>query len=197
MLEVFYRTQNQRIKNTAVNVLKVITSWQLKNGAIRNWEFYPGKPAFTHTIAYTISGFLESSRILGIDGKQFEKTAIKSANAILKCMETKGRLAGAYDLNLNGRYWYTCLTGNCQLSIIWMKLFEVLKDKRFLDGAITALEFVISKQRMHPLDQNVRGAIAGSSPIWGRYLTLRYPNWAAKFYLDALMLAHQFLNPTV
>ncbi len=193
MLEVFFRTQNPRIKDTAVNVLKGIASWQQENGAIKNWEFYPGKPAFTHTIAYTICGFLESSRILGNEGKEFEEVAIKSADAILKCLETKGRLAGAYDLRLNGRYWYTCLTGNCQLAIIWMKLFEQLKDKRFLDGAITALEFVMKKQRMRSLDPNVRGAIPGSSPVWGRYLTLRYPNWATKYYIDALMQLSNFI----
>jgi hypothetical protein len=28
--------------------------------------------------------------------------------------------------------------------------------------------------------------VAGSSPITGRYMTLRYPNWAAKFHADAL-----------
>jgi len=35
----------------------------------------------------------------------------------------------------------------------------------------------------------VRGAIAGSYPLWGRYLRWRYPNWAAKFFLDALLLS--------
>jgi hypothetical protein len=31
------------------------------------------------------------------------------------------------------------------------------------------------------------GAIKGSHPIWGGYDPFRYPNWAAKFFADALM----------
>ena len=34
----------------------------------------------------------------------------------------------------------------------------------------------------------VRGAIAGSAPIWGDYSRFEFPNWAAKFYADALMM---------
>ncbi len=31
------------------------------------------------------------------------------------------------------------------------------------------------------------GGIAGSVPIWGGYSRFEYPNWAAKFFADALM----------
>ena len=30
--------------------------------------------------------------------------------------------------------------------------------------------------------------MAGSAPIWGRYSMFEYPNWAAKFFADALMI---------
>ena len=33
----------------------------------------------------------------------------------------------------------------------------------------------------------VRGGIAGSAPFYGRYERFTYPNWAAKFYVDALL----------
>ena len=33
----------------------------------------------------------------------------------------------------------------------------------------------------------IRGGVKGSDPVWGSYLWLRYPNWAAKFGADALM----------
>ncbi len=32
------------------------------------------------------------------------------------------------------------------------------------------------------------GGIGGSEPIWKGYFPLSYINWAAKFYLDALLL---------
>jgi hypothetical protein len=70
-----------------------------------------------------------------------------------------------------------------------MKLFEQTSDGRYLNVALKAIEFVMGKQRLKTSNPNLRGAIAGSAPLWGRYLILRYPNWAAKFYLDSLMLA--------
>ena len=37
-------------------------------------------------------------------------------------------------------------------------------------------------------DAIVRGAVAGSAPIWGRYSMFEFPNWAAKFFADAVMM---------
>ena len=34
----------------------------------------------------------------------------------------------------------------------------------------------------------IDGALAGSYPITGPYMTSGYPNWATKYLLDALML---------
>jgi hypothetical protein len=34
--------------------------------------------------------------------------------------------------------------------------------------------------------------VAGSFPIWGRYAPLSYPNWAAKFFVDALLLERKW-----
>ena len=46
----------------------------------------------------------------------------------------------------------------------------------------------MSVQDLESADPNVRGAIKGSHPIDGEYMAWRYPNWAAKFFMDALML---------
>jgi hypothetical protein len=35
------------------------------------------------------------------------------------------------------------------------------------------------------------GAIPGSFPIWGRYEPFAFPNWATKFFCDALMLGEE------
>lgn len=194
MLEVDYRVPDSSIRAAAVRALDTIAGWRLANGAIRNWAFTPDAPAFTHTIAYTIRGFLESARLLGSEGDRFFQLAKTAADALQRKMELRGRLAGAYDIHLKGRYWYTCLAGNCQLALIWMKLHETLADVRYLNSALKAIQPVIDKQRLRHLDANVRGAVPGSAPFFGRYLTMRYPNWAAKFYVDSLMLAHRQLG---
>jgi hypothetical protein len=40
-----------------------------------------------------------------------------------------------------------------------------------------------------------RGGIKGSHPINGGYHPWQYPNWAAKFFADALMLEETITQP--
>jgi hypothetical protein len=35
-------------------------------------------------------------------------------------------------------------------------------------------------------NKDLYGALAGSAPLWGDYMRFRYPNWAPKFFLDAM-----------
>ena len=35
---------------------------------------------------------------------------------------------------------------------------------------------------------NTMGAINGSFPLWGKYEPFAYPNWATKYFADAMML---------
>jgi hypothetical protein len=198
MLEVHQRQANSLVKSAALGVLQTIIGWQLENGAIRNWAFEADKPAFTHTIAYTIRGLLESARILESEGDEIWAVGQRAADVIRRRAELRRGLAGAYDLDLNGRHWYTCLTGNCQMALVWMKVYRRERDARFLSAALKALEFVMDKQRMRGNPRGpLHGAVAGSSPVWGRYITMRYPNWSAKFLTDGIMEADELISALV
>ena len=37
----------------------------------------------------------------------------------------------------------------------------------------------------------VKGGITGSMPVYGDYCPHQIPNWAVKFYIDALLLQEQ------
>jgi len=63
-----------------------------------------------------------------------------------------------------------------------------------LNAASKAIDVVVKYQIKSPLNPNLKGAVAGSLPIYGRYMALRYPNWAVKFLADALMLEDQILT---
>lgn len=221
MLKVWCRRNDDLLRDAAAGVLNTIAGWQQKNGAFRNWGFVAHKPAYTHTIAYTIRGLWESADLLGAsfspgmierldsdfhaDGRndaggnpldladRFALTALRSADVFRRKLELRGRLAGAYDTDLQGVFWYTCLTGNCQFAILWMRIYAVTGDGRFLSAALKALQVAIDRQLVRPVNSQLRGALAGSWPNFGRYLFLRYPNWAPKFLLDALMDAHDQL----
>lgn len=148
--------------------------------SVRDWGFNPGEPAFTHTIAYTLQGFLEAAILL-----EDSKTLALSkglADQLLEIRRATGRLAGTYDEDWKGNYRFVCLTGNVQCSVIFSRLFEMTGEAIYREEAVWLLESALKKQCKN-------GALAGSSPIFGAYMPFRYPNWALKFLLDAITLA--------
>jgi hypothetical protein len=50
------------------------------------------------------------------------------------------------------------------------------------------VNFLKAVQRVNTGKPEIDGALAGSFPIMGDYMTGGYPNWATKYLLDALML---------
>jgi len=179
-------------ERTAIQGLRAVLQDQLPNGAFSGWGFAPGKPAFTHTIAYTLQGCVESALLLG-RWDEFGQPIEKPAMRLLRSLELSKQLAGAFDEQWKPVRWYVCLTGNCQMASVWMRYYERTQDARWLNAADRALEFVCSRQPKRPWLSACRGGIAGSSPLFGRYLMGRYPNWAAKFYIDAASDLQQHL----
>jgi DUF1680 family protein len=159
---------------------------QEKNGYFETCAFEPNVAPFTHTIAYAIRGFQEAGRLLG--DATYQATAVRTADAILSHVQDDGFIPGQIDENGIASAKYCCLTGNCQLAIIWLKLYGATGEKRYLDAAKRSLEYVMRHQDIAASNPALRGAIKGSHPIWGRYAPLSYPNWATKFFIDAMVL---------
>ena len=150
-----------------------------------NCGFTPGDRVFTHTIAYAVRGLLEGGLTLG--DQNYLGAAHRAARRVAGYLGKDGFLPG--DINENGEAntRYACLTGNCQMAIIWYKLFEETGDRFWLECADAALSFALHHQNTGSKNQGVRGALAGSYPFWGKYTPLAYPNWATKFLLEALL----------
>lgn len=178
-------TGDQPARQAVVQGLTAVAADRQPNGAYSGWGFTPRGRAFTHTIAYTLQGIIESARILD-EWEQFAAPAVESAYKLLRKFELQRQLAGDYDADWKGTFWYACLTGHCQLASTWLRIYERTSDPRYLNGATKALEFVIRHQLWKPARPEMHGAIAGSAPWYGPYLRLRYPNWAAKFFADAV-----------
>ena len=164
--------------------------WSLEKetpeGYFRSCAFEPGVAPFTHTIAYAIRGFLESGRLL--NEPKHTDVATRAADAVLQHVRSDGWIPGQIDEAGRARASYCCLTGNCQLSIIWLKLYQLTGSQKYLEAAKQSLGYVMSCQDLATPNLALRGAIKGSQPIWGRYAPLSYPNWATKFFIDAMLL---------
>jgi hypothetical protein len=175
-----------QLKDAAIRNLEWALAQQGPSGWFANNAFTPDREPFTHTIAYAIRGFLECAALLG--NEHYLAAAVKAARAMAKVQRPDGWLAGTYGEDWVPGAKYSCLTGVAQMSINWTRLAQEAGAGEMRDNARRAIGFLKGHQRIDDPDPVVRGAIAGSAPIWGRYSMFEFPNWAAKFFADALIM---------
>ena len=147
----------------------------------------PDRLPFTHTIAYAIRGFLECGVLLGEErylevGERRGRRPLRARSAPTAGLPAPSIATGAPGAS------YACLTGSAQMALDWIRLAQEgvasgLRDE--CQPRDRVRQATAAPRRVGP-----RGPrrIAGSAPIWGRYSMFEFPNWAAKFFADALMM---------
>jgi hypothetical protein len=194
MLQAWQLSGDTKVRSAAEAVLTRIVGLRTKHSSITGWGFDPGKPAFTHTIAYTLRGLLESAEALN-DWASYGQPCEDALERLARKAEfANGRLPGAYYDDWRPVDWYSCLTGNAQVALCLLRTEQKAPDLRLVNAAAKLVDHVCLTQRIVGGRDATRGAVGGSSPLWGRYMILRYPNWAAKYHADALMMLSQRLR---
>lgn len=143
------------------------------------------RTAYTHTIAYTVAGVLTSSLIL--KREDGIAAARQAAEGIMRRLELSHRLPGVLDWRWRAVEHPQCLTGNAQMALIWFALTRHDGDWRFANTGIKALDLVKHAQLRDNANPGLAGGIGGSDPVWGTYIPKALPNWAAKYFIDALI----------
>jgi uncharacterized protein YyaL (SSP411 family) len=144
-----------------------------------------GHPNYLHFIAYILQGVLESAILLR--RRDAIEAVAKSAWVLLRKFETNKSLAGAYRTEFTASHRFACVTGNAQMSCVWLRLFEMTGDLRYLNAALKMNEMLKQFVPMRG-SRGIAGGVSGSYPIWGRYQPFRYISWGCKFFADALLL---------
>ncbi len=163
---------------------------QTSAGFFEHCAFRSGLHPFTHTIAYTARGLLESGFLL--EDSRYRQAAERCARAMLPLMRSDGHLPSTITTAGAPAQTSCCLTGNCQFAIVWSLLFAADGHVPFRAAAERALDYVMGTQDLTTTNLDVRGAIKGSQPVWGRYAPMSFPNWATKFFVDAMWLRKGF-----
>jgi hypothetical protein len=167
--------------------------WTLRQqnaaGFFANNAFKNGGNANTHGIAYVMRGLLQIHELTG--DAAYLASVVKAARALQACYTDKGWIAA--ELGPDWRYLssHICLTGYAQFAIIFYRLHQLSADPSYRRTADNLLRDVGRTQILKHRSKPYFGAIAGSFPIYGRYAPLQYPNWATKFFADALMAKRQ------
>jgi len=184
-----------KYENVALANADWTVAQQVANGFFLNNVFQPGWNANTHGIAYVLQGLIE---IHCISGRASYLAAVRrAAERIVSVYGTKRCLASEIGENWEFLARHLCLTGYAQLAIVFFRLYGLDGDKRYLNVGLNLLDDVAATQNVTSPTKPYYGGIKGSFPIYGRYAPLQYPNWATKFFIDALLAKQRALaGPT-
>lgn len=141
---------------------------------------------FTHTIAYAMRGLLEIGAAAGREDLVGAARVI--GDAMVAALPGDGFLPGRFNDQWQATVKWSCLTGDCQLGINWGRLYQITGEEKYRQATTCILGFVKKTQRLVAENADAVGAIKGSHPVDGGYHPWQYPNWATKFYADALMM---------
>lgn len=192
LLELYQHAKRDIYRQAAVRNLEWAKQQQDADGWFRHCAFVEGEDPFTHTLAYTAEGLFECGFLL--NEARYMEAAQLTADALLARQYPDGNLASTYSSAWRATSSSSCLTGNCQMSRLWLRLYEADGNQAYYAAAKKAIAFVARTQNLKTSNLNIRGAIAGSYPIYGRYERFKYPNWAAKFFIDALLVLNRLEN---
>jgi hypothetical protein len=185
LLELAETTKRELYRAAAQRSLAWTLRCQKPNGWFCENSFKVTRPPLTHTISYALEGLLESWSHL--QEPCLLEASLRGGEELRKQFERRGVLPATFAGNWESWDSYSCLAGCAQTAVVWFRLFEVTGEKRFLDAAMRMNRYLKIVQIPPGIDPLVEGGIPGSYPLYGAYERLRLPNWAAKFFADAML----------
>ena len=189
---VYEITQNPKYLDTSLKNVRWAIKQQNSQGWFENNCLMDNSRPLTHTIGYTIEGILGIGIALG--DQELIDVAQKAARALMSSQRADGSLAGCFDIQWRPSVRWRCLTGIAQIAICWWQLYKVTKDNQYREAALKANQYLKSLQNISTPHPGIKGGIKGSHPINGKYCSYGYPNWAAKFFMDGLLLEEACLS---
>lgn len=187
LLHMAERTGRNAFREAALRNLRWVLSRQQPNGWFAdadNTVKHNARP-ITHTIAYTVDGLLECHLRTG--DRQWLDAAIRPAQAMLDEYGRIGLLRGRYNAQWHGTE-AAITTGCAQFAIVWARLHRLTGDPRWQQGCEGMVRWLVAIQRRSAAGPDpMHGAVTGSFPFWGRYEKFACPNWAQKYFADALL----------
>lgn len=181
-------TGNKKYSECAIKNLNwIIGNMQQANGWFINCDntIKHNTRPILHTISYTIDGLLDSG--LFLQDEKLIHAATLAADNLLAIFEKDEYLNGRFDKSWKGSEFFIC-TGGAQISIVWIKLYRISRNEKYFKAAQKMNDFLINIQTRKVKETSAtQGAIPGSFPLWGKYEPFAFPNWATKYFIDALM----------
>jgi len=177
---------NSYYSDAAIRAVEGALRLRKKNGWFAENCLDDHHKPLTHTIGYTTQGILEVGIAAGRE--DFVEASEHCLQGILPNIGENGYLAGRFDSEWYPAVRWVCITGSAQIAIVAYRLAKLRGNQNYRIAADKLVNYLKTIQRVDTGIDGIDGAMAGSYPITGPYMTAGYPNWATKYFLDALML---------
>jgi uncharacterized protein YyaL (SSP411 family) len=173
-------------QETAIRLVEAAIRQQQQNGWFANNCLTRPEAPLLHTIGYTLQGILEVG--IAVGRADFIDSSRRGVDALLPQIRENGFAPGRFFSDWSPACFSSCLTGAAQLAVVCYRLSEYAKDRRYWQAAERLVNYLKPLQLRDSSSPALDGALAGSFPLLGGYMTAGYPNWATKYFLDALLL---------
>lgn len=195
LLRLAQMSSESRYATAAVKNLRWVLAQQLENGWFDQCGLKEDLPNM-HVIVYTLRGLLECwlTNNAMVNDLGIAPVVMKGADALCRALREqpvaniRGMMPTAFDRDWRSVDKDSCLTGNAQLACFLYRLSHCTRDQKYREAADIAVSATKRTQIVETSILPIRGAIAGTYPISHGYLSNGYPNWAAKFFADALLM---------
>jgi uncharacterized protein YyaL (SSP411 family) len=189
--------EDERFMKAALQNSEWVLAQQNEAGWFAHAGFTGTDVPLLHTISYVIEGLLGVYAFT--EEQRYLEAATRALDPIVE-LYRDGRIAGRLDSRWEGTVSWRCVTGDAQIAVVLLRLDRDCPGNGYAETARRLIEDVAEMQlRLAPSRNGSArllrkgsnpavGGVPGSFPIWGEYMRFAFPNWAAKFYLDALLL---------
>jgi ubiquinone/menaquinone biosynthesis C-methylase UbiE len=189
MLDTAQLAGEPKFREAGEKFLRWAATRQQPNGFFLNCELIPGDDPVLHTLVYVLEGYLMAYQYTG--GREWLDILLKGALPLRQLqLERDLVLRSQYNAEWKVTNPEKCIPGLAQWAALCLALFEITKDAVWREAAQLSIYYLKSKQlRGRGI---LHGALPASVPVWGHYQPMMLPNWAVKFFADALLLYDQY-----
>lgn len=182
-----------RYVQAAIRSIEAAMRQQQTNGWFARNCLTRSEAPLTHTIGYTLQGVLE----VGLLAKRedFIASARLCIDHLMERITTHGYLPGLFYPDWEPAAFSSCLTGSAQVAAVCYRLHQQTGIDAYRLAADKLVNYLKALQVLDSPLPAINGAIPGSFPLFGEYMRAGYPNWATKYFLDALLLQDRLSTP--
>jgi hypothetical protein len=166
--------------------------WVLQQLQPDGWFLHAGfqddDTPLTHTMAYTAEGLLHAGEML--DERRYIDASYRHVTAAADACERRGFfLPAQLTSGWKSTDRFSCVPGNAQFAALWIRHGRRARDLSLINTGFKMVEWLKARQALDNVEPGIRGGLPGAWPIDGGYSIYSYVNWAAKYFVDALVEA--------